>query len=216
MVSASEMRESTVKCLPSPRCSSTSAESYSPTAGIEDSPPGRRTLQPGLGHARRAPRTGGRRFRNRPHQPGRIPGPHRFSTIRGRSRATNSKRTCTPSPNPIRTRWPWLRDLARSRKYLMGYAEQRVGGVERVAHPAFPSARLFHGVFHVLLSRAAQAGSADLQAGRRSHPARPGECVFVDDRPLNVESARRVGMRAIRFENAAQLRRELAALGVEL
>lgn len=44
----------------------------------------------------------------------------------------------------------------------------------------------------------------------------PEECVFVDDRPLNVESARRVGMRAIRFENAAQLRRELAALGVEL
>jgi putative hydrolase of the HAD superfamily len=44
----------------------------------------------------------------------------------------------------------------------------------------------------------------------------PGECAFVDDRPLNVEAARRVGMRAIRFENAAQLRRELAALGVEL
>lgn len=44
----------------------------------------------------------------------------------------------------------------------------------------------------------------------------PEECVFVDDRPLNVESAGRAGMRAIRFENAAQLRRELAALGVEL
>jgi putative hydrolase of the HAD superfamily len=40
------------------------------------------------------------------------------------------------------------------------------------------------------------------------------ECLFVDDRPLNVESARAVGMRAIRFENAAQLRRELVALGV--
>jgi putative hydrolase of the HAD superfamily len=44
----------------------------------------------------------------------------------------------------------------------------------------------------------------------------PGECVFVDDRPLNVDAARRTGMCAIRFEKAAQLRRELAALGVEL
>ena len=42
----------------------------------------------------------------------------------------------------------------------------------------------------------------------------PDECLFIDDRPLNVDSARQVGMRAIRFENAAQLRRELAALGV--
>jgi putative hydrolase of the HAD superfamily len=42
----------------------------------------------------------------------------------------------------------------------------------------------------------------------------PAECVFVDDRPLNVDSARRLGMQAIRFENAAQLRRDLAALGV--
>jgi putative hydrolase of the HAD superfamily len=42
----------------------------------------------------------------------------------------------------------------------------------------------------------------------------PAECVFIDDRPLNVESALRVGMRAVRFENAAQLRHELAALDV--
>ena len=44
----------------------------------------------------------------------------------------------------------------------------------------------------------------------------PDECVFVDDRPLNVDGARRTGMRAIRFESAAQLRRDLAANGVVL
>ena len=42
----------------------------------------------------------------------------------------------------------------------------------------------------------------------------PRECLFVDDRPLNVAAARRVGMPAIRFESAAQLRQELAANGV--
>ena len=40
------------------------------------------------------------------------------------------------------------------------------------------------------------------------------ECLFIDDRPLNVEAARAATLRAIRFENAAQLHRELAASGV--
>ncbi|MDK2011486.1 MULTISPECIES: HAD family hydrolase [unclassified Deinococcus] len=43
----------------------------------------------------------------------------------------------------------------------------------------------------------------------------PHEAVMIDDRAQNTEAARRVGMHAIRYENAAQLREELAALGVE-
>jgi HAD superfamily hydrolase (TIGR01509 family) len=37
----------------------------------------------------------------------------------------------------------------------------------------------------------------------------PAELLFVDDRTVNCDAARAVGMDAIRFENAAQLRREL-------
>lgn len=37
----------------------------------------------------------------------------------------------------------------------------------------------------------------------------PQQCLFVDDRDKNVEGARAVGMRAVRFHNAAQLRAEL-------
>lgn len=43
----------------------------------------------------------------------------------------------------------------------------------------------------------------------------PHEAVMIDDRVQNTEAARRVGMHAIRYENAAQLREELAALGVK-
>ncbi|GBF05417.1 HAD family hydrolase [Deinococcus aerius] len=43
----------------------------------------------------------------------------------------------------------------------------------------------------------------------------PGEAVMVDDRTQNVEAARSVGMHAVRYKDAAQLRAELAALGVE-
>ena len=44
------------------------------------------------------------------------------------------------------------------------------------------------------------------------HPA--GECCFVDDCPLNVEAASRLGMHAIRVENTQQLRQEFEKLGV--
>jgi putative hydrolase of the HAD superfamily len=42
----------------------------------------------------------------------------------------------------------------------------------------------------------------------------PEECCFVDDRPLNVEAAARLGMHAIRVENTQQLRAEFEKLGV--
>ena len=42
----------------------------------------------------------------------------------------------------------------------------------------------------------------------------PGECVFVDDRPLNLECAKDLGMKTIQFQNAAQLQDDLRRLGV--
>ncbi len=43
----------------------------------------------------------------------------------------------------------------------------------------------------------------------------PEECIFVDDRAINVESARQVGMDAIVFQDARQLAKELSARGIE-
>ena len=42
----------------------------------------------------------------------------------------------------------------------------------------------------------------------------PEECCFVDDRPLNLDTASRLGMHVILMENAGQLRQELQKLGV--
>lgn len=50
-----------------------------------------------------------------------------------------------------------------------------------------------------------------LQMTQRS----PEECVFVDDRDLNLDGARSLGIHAILFRGAAELERELVALGVE-
>ena len=43
----------------------------------------------------------------------------------------------------------------------------------------------------------------------------PGECVLIDDRGLNLECAREMGMHTVQFVNVAQLRDELAQLGIK-
>jgi len=43
---------------------------------------------------------------------------------------------------------------------------------------------------------------------------KPEECLFIDDRELNLECAQQLRMRTIRYQDAAQLRRELAENGV--
>jgi putative hydrolase of the HAD superfamily len=42
------------------------------------------------------------------------------------------------------------------------------------------------------------------------------ECVFIDDRPLNLENPRKLGIKTIHYEGAEQLRVELKNLGVEV
>lgn len=67
-----------------------------------------------------------------------------------------------------------------------------VSGQERLAKPD-PA------IFHVLMER---------------HDLRAERTVFIDDTAHNVEAAAGLGMRAIHFHDAAQLREELARLGV--
>jgi putative hydrolase of the HAD superfamily len=45
---------------------------------------------------------------------------------------------------------------------------------------------------------------------------KPAECVFVDDRNLNLECARELGIGPIQFQNPAQLTKDLASFGVRV
>lgn len=44
----------------------------------------------------------------------------------------------------------------------------------------------------------------------------PEQCLFIDDRPLNLECPRRLGFNVIHHQNAEQLRSELRSYGVEV
>lgn len=50
----------------------------------------------------------------------------------------------------------------------------------------------------------------------RRYGFKADETVFFDDLPANIAGAKAVGMRAIQFHNATQMRQELIALGVNL
>ena len=52
------------------------------------------------------------------------------------------------------------------------------------------------------------------EVARDMSQAEPARSVFVDDRPQNLTPAAALGMRTVLFKDAAQLRRDLAALGV--
>ncbi len=44
----------------------------------------------------------------------------------------------------------------------------------------------------------------------------PEQCCFIDDRPLNVDAARRLGMHGIEMKSVEQLTKELRDVGVEV
>jgi len=44
----------------------------------------------------------------------------------------------------------------------------------------------------------------------------PGECVFIDDRALNLENPRKLGIKTIHYQGAEQLRADLKKCGVEV
>lgn len=48
----------------------------------------------------------------------------------------------------------------------------------------------------------------------RSLSVAPAHCLFIDDRKINCEAARQVGMDAVRFENSSQLEEELRGRGI--
>lgn len=50
---------------------------------------------------------------------------------------------------------------------------------------------------------------------KRLHAA-PNESIFIDDRMINLEGAERVGIKAILFTNADQLKKDLINLGLKL
>jgi putative hydrolase of the HAD superfamily len=107
-----------------------------------------------------------------------------------------------------------LSALARTRKYLLATInnEPRELNIRRIEQ--FNLRREFEAFFSSCFVHIRKPDEAIYRLALEVTQRRPEECLFIDDRALNLESARQMGMRTIHFENAAQLRQDLQANGV--
>jgi putative hydrolase of the HAD superfamily len=108
----------------------------------------------------------------------------------------------------------FARALAKSRKYLMGTINNESAELNLYRINTFG----LRDIFTLFVSscfvglRKPEAGIYKLAIEITQKP--PQECCFIDDRALNLECAKLLGMQAIEMQNANQLRQELAKLGV--
>jgi putative hydrolase of the HAD superfamily len=115
-----------------------------------------------------------------------------------------------PDPETLRL----AGELARSGKYLMSTINNESTELNLFRIQTFG----LRNIFSLFVSscyvglRKPEEGIYRLALEITQRP--PEECCFVDDRPLNLDSASKLGMHVIQMENAEQLRGEFQRLGI--
>jgi len=109
----------------------------------------------------------------------------------------------------------FARTLARSGKYLMGTINNESRELNQYRIEKFG----MRAIFKIFVSscyvglRKPEEGIYRLALDLTQR--RPEECCFIDDRALNLEMAKRLGMGTIQMEGVEKLQRDLANMGVE-
>jgi len=106
--------------------------------------------------------------------------------------------------------------IASSRKYFIGAINNEPLELNQYRIEAFHLRRDFAVFFSscYVRSRKPEELIFRVALGVTQRPAE--QCIFIDDRPLNLESPRRLGMNVIHYQSAEQLRSELRNHGVEV
>ena len=107
-----------------------------------------------------------------------------------------------------------LRDVAATGKYLLAAVNNE--GLELNEHRIrqFQLRREFKAFFSSCYLGIRKPDEGIYRLALEVTQCQPEECLFIDDRELNLECAVQLRMRTIQFRSAAQLRQELAANGV--
>jgi putative hydrolase of the HAD superfamily len=109
-----------------------------------------------------------------------------------------------------------LSDVAHSGKYLVGSINNEPRELNDYRIEAFGLRKEFQ-VFFSSCYLNARKPEGTIYRIALEVSQRPAEhSVFIDDRTLNLENPRRLGMRVIHHQNAKQLRNELNGLGIEV
>ncbi len=109
-----------------------------------------------------------------------------------------------------------LDKVARSGNYFVGAINNEPLELNQYRIEAFDLRRDFLVFFSSCYVRSRKPEETIFRVALEVTQRRPEQCLFIDDRPLNLESPRRLGMNTIHHQNADQLRAELGKYGVEV
>ena len=109
-----------------------------------------------------------------------------------------------------------LDKVANTRKYFVGAINNEPLELNQYRIEAFDLRRNFLVFFSSCYLRSRKPEETIFRIALEVTQRPPAECLFIDDRPLNLESPRRLGMNTILHQNAEQLRVDLGKCGVEV
>jgi putative hydrolase of the HAD superfamily len=109
-----------------------------------------------------------------------------------------------------------LDKLTSSGKYFIGAINNEPLELNQYRIKAFDLRRNFLVFFSSCYVRSRKPEELIFRVALEVTQRQPEQCLFIDDRPLNLESPRRLGMNTIHHQNAEQLRAEFGKYGVEV
>jgi putative hydrolase of the HAD superfamily len=109
-----------------------------------------------------------------------------------------------------------LAAAARSGKYFIGAINNEPLELNQYRIEAFHLRRDFVVFFSSCYVRSRKPEETIFRVALEVTQRPPEQCIFIDDRTLNLESPRRLGMNVIHYQDPQQLRTELRKHGVEV
>jgi putative hydrolase of the HAD superfamily len=109
-----------------------------------------------------------------------------------------------------------LDQVARSKKYLIGAINNEPLELNQYRIETFDLQRDFLVFFSSCYVHSRKPEEMIFRVALSVTQRPPEQCLFIDDRSLNLESPRKLGMNVIHYENAQQLRVDLQKYGVEV
>lgn len=117
---------------------------------------------------------------------------------------------------PLAESLEFVRGIARSGRYLMAVISNESAEINAYRIRTFGLHEIFTAFFSSCYVGIQKPDVRIFRMALNVTQRASDECIFADDRPENVASARSAGMNGIHFQNVAQFSAELKNLGVQV
>jgi putative hydrolase of the HAD superfamily len=109
-----------------------------------------------------------------------------------------------------------LSDITRAGRYYVASINNEPRELNQYRIEAFNLRKDFQAFFSSCYLNARKPEETIYRIALEVSQRAPEKSVFIDDRALNLENPRRLGMHVVHFQNAKQLRTDLQSLGIEV